>query len=284
MELLKSLFESAELPTDFQEKTKVLFESALTEAVDAKVKSELSILQESFDARLELAKTEFVTESVALFDAVLEETTTEWAKENVVALDGQIKGTIAESFLKDFRSLLEKADIEMAPVDTTSQLTKLQEQVETLTKTVTEKSIALVESESKLVALKTKEIVEQLTEGLADTVAHRVTKLCEAFEFKSEEDFRGKATMIIEAITGGKTIDIKGTENADGTIIAVGGEKAKIAQVSMEATDPADPSTVVNKPSDDQAALQEAMARTKANYAPHYGEDLVAATLDSFRR
>ena len=51
MDLMTALFESAELPADFKEKTKVLFESALTEAVDAKVKAELVTIQESYDTK-----------------------------------------------------------------------------------------------------------------------------------------------------------------------------------------------------------------------------------------
>ena len=284
MQLLSTLFEQSELPTDFKEKTKVLFESALAEAVDEKIKAELLVLNESFDSKLAKEKATFVSESVALIDAVLEETTLEWAKENVVALEGQMTGQLAESFLQGIKGLLEKADVEMAVVDAGSELTKLQEQVSVLTKTVEEKSTALVESEKSIVTMKTKEITKQLTEGLADTVKHRFTRLCEAFEYKSAEDFQLKAAMVLEAITGGKTIEITGTQNADGTIIPVGTEKVKIAQVSMEATDPTDPIEVVNKPADEaQAALQEAFAQKKALNAPHYGEDLVAQTLKLMR-
>ena len=283
MDLMTALFESAELPADFKEKTKVLFESALTEAVDAKVKAELVTIQESYDTKLAEHKEIFISEAVELIDSFLEESVVEWAKENVVPLDAQIKSQLAENFLTGIRGLLESADIALAETDAGSELHKLNEQVATLTKVVEEKSAALVEAESKIVAAKTKEIVESLTAGLADTVAHRVSKLCEAFEFVSEESFRSKAEMIIEAITGGKKIDIKGTQNADGTVIPVG-EPYPVAKVSLEATDPTDPATIkINQQDDPNASITEQFEHNKNLYAPDFGTDLSASTLKLFK-
>jgi hypothetical protein len=286
MQLLKALFESAELPTDFQEKTTVLFETALTEAVDAQVAAKAVVLQEAFDSRFEVAKKDFISEASALFDTVLESTIVEWTKENVVALDTNIKVTLAESFLNGFKGLLEKADVELTPSDATPKLNALQEQVDALTKTVAEKTTALTEATNTLTSLKTKEIITEMTQGLPDTVTARISKLSESFGFKSEDDFRSRTTMIIEAITGGKTIDVKGTFNADGTIVPVDSTKpTPIAQVSLEATDPnGDPVETVTAADKNQSALQETFNRRKDAFAPHLQSDLVQLTLGQFNK
>ena len=283
MDLMTSLFESAELPAEFKEKTKVLFESAVAEAVDTKVKAELVTLKESFDAKLVESKEAFIVESVTLLDTFLEASVIEWAKENVIPLDAQLKSNLAESFLVGIRSLLEATDIQLAETDAGSQLHKLTEQVATLTKSVDEKNVALVEAQTQLATVKSKEIIKQLTEGLADTVSHRVSKLCEAFQFVSEEDFRSKATMIVEAITGGKKIEITGTYNDSGTVIPVGTEKVAVAQVSMESTSTDGTDIKIKQQDDPNAALTEAYIHNKSHYAPHLGEDLASMALKLFK-
>lgn len=299
MELLKSLFENAELPADFQEKTKTLFEAAVAESV----KAELTALQESFDAKLVESKEAYVTESVALIDKVVEETILEWAKENAIPLDTQIKGQIAESFLSGLKGLFEKADIELSGDTAGSEIAKLHEQLAEATKIADAAKTALVESESKLVQLKIKEIIESVTAGLADTVAHRVATLCEAFDFKSEEDFKSKVALVLEAVTGAK---VKGTMDADGVQIPVTGGAAVIAQVDgASGSEPAP--EVVTKPAGDSAdpykspvngtpvktqptikteaeALREMFNATAAEHAPHLNSDLVAETMKLFNK
>lgn len=292
MELLKSLFENAELPADFQEKTKTLFEAAVAESL----KSEVAALQESFDAKLAESKEAFVAESVALIDSVVEETVLEWAKENAIPLDNQIKGQIAESFLQGLKGLYESADIELKG-DTAagSKIAELQEQAAAAAKAESEAKQALAEAHAQLVQIKTKQIIASITEGLADTVAHRVASLCEAFEFKTEEDFTAKANMVLEAVTG----KIKGTQNLDGTTVAVDGGAAPAAKVdTASGSEPAP--EVVQKPTADSAAplkgddhgkpvenkgdpLKEAFDRQAAEYAPHLNADLVSETLKLFK-
>lgn len=287
MELLKALFENAELPADFKEKTTTLFEAA----VDEKVKVQLVQMQESYDSKLEEAKQEFVAEAVANIDAVIEETILEWAQENAVALDTEIKGQIAESFLQGLKGVFEKADIELNGDTAGRELIKLQEQNVALAAEASAAKTALVEAEQKLVQIKVKEIIEQVTEGLADTQAHRVAKLCEAFEFKTEEDYRAKAALVVEAV-GGKIVAVNngtqavpagdanvankvetpGTENEDGELVTKPtGNSVKSAEGAKgEGETKGDP-------------VREMYEATRDQYAPHLEADMVAETLKLFR-
>lgn len=297
MELLQALFENAELPADFKEKTTTLFEAA----VDERVKDQLAQIQESYDAKLNEAKEAFAAEAVATVDKLIEETVLEWAKENAVALDSQIKGQIAESFLQGLKGVFEKADIELSGDTAGKELVKLQEANATLVAEAAASKQALSEAQDTLTQIKRKEVIAQVTEGLADTQVHRVTKLLEAFDFKSEEDFRGKAALVVEAV-GGKTI--KGTENTDGTIIAVTDDKSPIstnkidsASEGIENTD----GTVVNKPAGESnksaegatgkpeetlgnpATVKEHYEHARDTAAPHFEADLIQETLKLFR-
>lgn len=284
MELLKALFENAELPTDFKEKTTTLFEAA----VDERVKSELAQFQESYEKQLTEAKEAFATEAVATLDSLIEETVLEWAKENAVGLDSEIKGQIAESFLQGLKGVFEKADIELSGDTAGKELVKLQEQNAALDADAKAAKAALVEAEGKLVQIKIKEIIGQVTEGLADTQVHRVAKLCEAFDFKSEEDFRAKAALVVEAV-GGK---IKGVQDADGVIIAVDGEGKKPEQVdTASGASASEDGKLVDKPAGTANTSAEGAKGEPENkgdglreaYAPHLEADLVTETMKLFK-
>lgn len=295
MELLKALFENAELPADFKEKTTTLFEAA----IDESVKAELVKIQESYDAKLVEAKAAFAADAVKTVDALVEETVLEWAKENAVALDSQIKGQIAESFLSGLKGVFEKADIELTGGTAGQELVKLQEANATLVAEASAAKTALVEAEQKLVQIKVKEIIGQVTEGLADTQVHRVAKLMEAFDFKSEDDYRAKAALVVEAV-GGKAI--KGTHDADGVIIAVTADTTPIATNKIDSASTG-VTTVDGKLVPDTAAsggtasaegatgkgavvkdpVTEAFEHARDNYAPHFEADMVAETLKLFR-
>jgi hypothetical protein len=293
MELLKTLFENAELPADFKVKTTALFEAA----VDEKVKADLASIQETYDAKLVTAKETLVSESVALIDSVVEETILEWAKENAVGLDSQLKGQIAESFLSNLKAVFEKADIELSGDTAGKELVKLQEQNIALVTAAAESKAALIEAEDKLIDLKVKEIIESVTAGLADTQAHRVAKLCEAFDFKGEVDFRAKAAMVLEAVVG-----IKGTVDVDGAIVAVTGGATKsgnVVDTSAGAAGSTDGKLVADIPvgtrlPDAPAApaavvkhidpLKEAYDKLQAEHAPHLHSDMIAETLKLFKR
>jgi len=309
MELLKALFESAELPTDFKEKTTTLFEAA----VDEKVKTEVATLIEGFETKLEAARADFLAEAVKTVDGVIEETVLEWAKENAVALDSEVKGQIAESFLKNLKGVFEKADIELSGDTAGKELTKLQEANALLVAETAAANARLVEAQDKLTQIARKEIIAEVTAGLADTQVHRVTKLVEAFDFKSAEDFRTKAALVVEAI-GGKIVAVT---NNDGTPLAVTGTASQVTdKVDAGATGAAEDGELVKKPAGaaiksaegatgtpessqvvtqpglengtphmtfTPAGLKEQVQEMHTQAAPHLHSDLIAETLKLFR-
>ena len=290
MELLKALFENAELPTDFKEKTTALFEAA----VDEKVKADLVALQESFDSKIEETKQTMISESVDAIDAVFEETILEWAKENAQALDSSTKGQLAESFLVDLKALFEKADVEFSGDAAGIEVSKLHEQNTVLANEASGLAILLKEATDNLTKMKVASIIEKMTIGLADTQAHRVAKLCEAFEFKTEDDFRSKALMVLEAVAG-----IKGTFNADGTIVAVTSVgKGQTQADTASGTAGPEGGELVNKPAGNkvksaegdkgdpdstQKALKEALQRKIDAVAPYHGSNLVTEALKLYK-
>lgn len=276
MQLLQALFENADLPADFKQKTETIFEAAVDEAV----KAQLVTIQESFDAKVDSAKEKFVTESTEAVNAIVESTVLEWAKENAVALDSAAKASLAESFLTDLRGMFEKADVEMSGDVAGQKITELTESNTKLMSEAQTLQTQFNEAQSKLTKLHVKSIIEAVTVGLADTTAHRVAKLCEAFEYKSDEDFRAKVTMVLEAVAG-----IKGTFNADGTIVAVTDAGSSQSQVDADsgAAGPED-GELVNKPAGNSVKSAEGDKGLPVSSQKPIteGYDVYAATLKQF--
>jgi len=289
--LLTNLFGSTELPEDFAAKVETIFEATVVEKVDTEVAAKVEKLQESYDAKLAAEKEAFITEALATIDAVTEEAVLEWAKENAVGLDTEVKGQLAESFLVGLKGLFVKADIELTNEGAAAkQIAELNESLEAAKKEAADAKAALTESTDKLTAIKRAEIIAEATKELPDTVAHRAKRLCEAFEFKSAEDFSAKVGMIVEAVTVTKVEEgkkIEGTMNADGTVIAVdtadGTKQVQADTASGASPAPEVVTTVHTKPEIDKKkgaeGLKEAFDAAKQSAAPHFGEDLVALTL-----
>lgn len=290
MQLLQALFENADLPTDFKEKTTVVFEAAVNEAVAA----QLVTIQESFDAKVDTAKEKYVTEAAEAVNAIVESTVLEWAKENAVALDSAAKATLAESFLTDLRGMFEKADIEMSGDAAGQEITKLTESNAKLVTESQELKIQVTEAQAKLTQMNVKTIIDEMTADLPETTAGRARKLCEAFEFKTEADFREKVGMVIEAVAG-----IKGTFNADGTIVPVIGTSTEQAQANTAAGVHApEDGELVNKPArakvksaegakgtpeSSQAALRESLQNKIDLVAPLHGKNLIEEAMKLYK-
>lgn len=290
MQLLQALFENADLPTDFKEKTVTLFEAA----VDEKVATQLKAIQESFDQKVDGAKADFITEATSNIDAIVEATVLEWAKENAVPLDSQAKATLAESFLTDLRGMFEKADIEMSGDAAGQELAKLTEQNTKLVNESMELKTQVESVNGQLTKMSMKAIIDEMTAELPDTTASRARKLCESFDFKSDEDFRSKVGMVIEAVAG-----IKGTFNADGTTVPVIGTGTEQAQADTAAgvhapedgeliTKPAGAKIksaegAKGTPESSQAALKEALQNKIDLVAPLHGKNLIEEAMKLYK-
>lgn len=280
MDLLQTLFESAEIPADFKEKTTALFEAAVQE----KMKAQVLELQESYDARLEEAKKTFVTESLAAIDSVYEEAIVEWAKENSVALDASIKVGIAESFLQEFKQVFEKAEVELHG-DTEGKITSLQESVAAAEKAALEAKQELKEAQDKLTTIEKAKVLESVTAGLSVATVERIKMLSEAFDSSDLAEYARKLALVKEAVSG--------TYSNDSVTVPVDSTTSNVAQVenggpgedgSIDKTVKVAVDNTENKTGKDTTdPIKEQFQGTQAISAPHLHSDLIEETLKLFK-
>ena len=196
---VNALLGGEELSEEFREKAKVIFEAALKSKV-AEVKESL---EEQYAAKLQEEVAEAKEALAERVDSYLEYVSDEWFSENALVIEHALKTEMTESFLSGMKSLFEdhyvsipdeKYDVVESMVEKLDEMeTKLNEQIE--------KNISLNKRLSESVA---DGILDQVSEGLAQTQKEKLASLSESVEFESEESYREKLETLKESYFASK--------------------------------------------------------------------------------
>ncbi len=207
MDKLQELFEGAGIPAEFAQKSKVLFEASVNEAVEAKLAVEVGKIQSIAEAKLEETKAEWLKENDELMETFLNTVVLEWATKNKPALDTQIKSELVEGVLANFRTALESQGIKV-PEGQSVVLENTELKLTESSAKLDELSTQLAEVTAQLLTYKKADIVAEATEGLTDVAGDRIAALAENMPFKDIESFRASVAILAEAF-GAKAKDPK---------------------------------------------------------------------------
>jgi len=196
---VNALLGGEELSEEFREKAKTIFEAAINSKI-AEIKEGLEAqYEEKLAEEIEAAK-ESLAERV---DSYLEYVADEWFEENALAVEAGLKTDMTESFLEGMKGLFEehyvtipedKYDVLESMVEKLDDMeTKLNEQIE--------KNISLNSRLSESVA---DGILDQVSEGLAQTQKEKLASLSESVEFESEDQYREKLETLKESYFASK--------------------------------------------------------------------------------
>ena len=198
---VNALLAGEELSEEFQEKARTIFESAINAKV-AQIQEQLeAAYEEKFVEEISSAK-ESLAERV---DSYLEYVSDEWFTENQLAVEAGLKADMTESFLNGMKSLFEehyvtipeeKYDVFESMVEKLDDMeTKLNEQIE--------KNITL---NARLSESAAEGILNDVSEGLAQTQKEKLASLAESVEFESEAQYRGKLETLKESYFAQKNV------------------------------------------------------------------------------
>ena len=197
---VNALLGGEELSEEFRAKAKLVFEAALN--------SKVQEIQEALEAQ----QAEAIAEAVEAHKATLEErvdsyleyVAEEWMVENALAIEHGLKSEMTESFLEGMKGLFEdhyvsipedKYDVLESMVEKLDDMeTKLNEQIE--------KNISLNKRLAESVA---DGILDQVSEGLAQTQKEKLASLAESVEFECEEEYREKLETLKESYFASKS-------------------------------------------------------------------------------
>ena len=196
---VNALLAGEELSEEFQEKAKVIFETA----INAKVSQIQVELEEKYSSVFAEEVETFKGELSERVDSYLEYVADEWFQENALVIDQGLKTEMTESFLSGMKDLFEahyveipedKYDVVHNMVDKLDDMeTKLNEQIE--------KNVSLNKRLAESVA---DGIFESVSDGLAATQKEKLASLAESVEFESETEYREKLETLKESYFSGK--------------------------------------------------------------------------------
>ena len=178
------------LSEEFKSNAKAIFEAAVLAKVDERAQA----LEEEYAQKLEEEIASINENVISKVDEYLEYVVSEWVEENKLAIDSGIRSEIAEDFMQGLKNLFQEhyIDIPEEKVDMVEELASKVESLESeLDKMVTENTSLNAEIGS----YKKDSIVDEISEGLTEVQAAKLSQLAENIEFVSEEDYKEKVSL-----------------------------------------------------------------------------------------
>ena len=212
-----ALIEGTELSEEFAEKAKTIFEAA----VKAKISEEYDRLVEHFAAEFDKHFAEAKSEMAEEVNGTVNYAIGQWVEQNQVAIDRGIKNEITEDFIAGLKGLFEEHYISI-PDDKVDVVEGMAESIREMEERLDEQVKANVKLQNRLNESAKLNVLNIVSEGLADTQKDKLAALAEGVEFTTEEEFSKKVTTIKESYF--KEATVTQSEVADETPVEGAGE------------------------------------------------------------
>ena len=212
-----ALIEGTELSEEFAEKAKTIFEAA----VKAKISEGYDRLVEHFAAEFDKHFAEAKSEMAEEVNGTVNYAIGQWVEQNQVAIDRGIKNEITEDFIAGLKGLFEEHYISI-PDDKVDVVEGMAESIREMEERLDEQVKANVKLQNRLNESAKLNVLNIVSEGLADTQKDKLAALAEGVEFTTEEEFSKKVTTIKESYF--KEATVTQSEVADETPVEGAGE------------------------------------------------------------
>lgn len=190
---VNALVNGEDLSEEFREKATTIFEAALV----SKINEEIEKLEEQYatqlNEQLEVVKEEMSSKVDAFLNYVVEQ----WINDNKLAVDHGVRTEIAESFMSSLKEVFVEhyMDIPEEKYDMVEGMTEKLDEMEQKLNEQIEKNIDLNSALGEFIK---ESIVDEVSQGLADTQKEKLSSLSEGVEFNDEETYREKIETIKE--------------------------------------------------------------------------------------
>ena len=191
---VKALFGEEDLSEEFKEKAATIFETAVVTKINEHIESYKSTINESFAQDTQAIKEELSEKMDTYLDYVVEQ----WAKDNELAIEQGLKAELTEDFMSGLKNLFEDhyIDIPETKVDVVEELAAKNEELQSQLNAEMEKNM---EAKKAIEENDQQKIIDEVTEGLAETQKEKFQTLAEGVEFKDKESFQKKLSIIKES-------------------------------------------------------------------------------------
>ena len=196
---VNALLGGEDLSEEFKEKARTIFEAALK----SKIAEVTEVLESQYAEKLQEGVAEARAELAERVDSYLEYVSDEWFTENALVIEHALKTEMTESFLQGMKGLFEEHYVQIPEekYDVLESMVEKLDDMETKLNEQIEKNISLNKRLSESVA---DGVLDQVSEGLAQTQKEKLASLAESVEFESEEAYREKLNTLKESYFNSK--------------------------------------------------------------------------------
>ena len=205
-----ALLQGEDLSEEFQEKAKVIFETA----INAKLATIREEIEASYATAIEEQVAEFKSELTERVDSYLEYVSSEWLEENTLSVEEGLKAEMSESFLSGMKQLFEEhyVSIPEEKYDVLESMVNKLDEMEGKLNEQIDRNVAL---NKRLAESVTDGILSDVSEGLAVTQKEKLASLAESVEFESETEYREKLVTLREAYFPSKPASAQQRDSSD---------------------------------------------------------------------
>ena len=198
---VNDLLEGTELSKEFAEKAKTIFEAA----IKAKISSEYDKLVEHFATELEKQVNAAKADLSEEVNGTVNYAVGQWMEQNQVAVDRGIRNEITEDFIAGLKGLFEEHYISI-PDDKVNVVEGMADSIREMETRLDEQVKANVKLQKRLNETAKLNVLNTVSEGLADTQKDKLAALAEGVEFTTEQEFSKKVKTIKESYFKEKTV------------------------------------------------------------------------------
>lgn len=189
-----ALLEGTELSEEFAEKAKTIFEAAVTAKLSEEYDKLVEHFANEFEKSVEASKAELSEEVNGTVNYAIGQ----WMEQNQVAVDRGIRNEITSDFIAGLKGLFEEHYISI-PDEKVDVVEGMAESIREMEERLDEQVKANVKLQNRLNETAKLNILNTVSEGLADTQKEKLAALAEGLEFVSEEAFTKKVATIKES-------------------------------------------------------------------------------------
>ena len=195
---LDAVFDGEDLTEEFKDRASALFEAA----IEVRVMTEMARLEEEYAEALEEQMVTFTEEITTKLDSYLDYVVENWLEENQVAIESTIHSELTQDFIEGLKNLFAEHYINV-PDEKVDVLEAMAEKLEILESKLDEVLEENNELRGALVEEAAKDIIEDISSGLALTQKDKFVKIAEGIEFDGDlENFEKKLIVIKESYFG----------------------------------------------------------------------------------
>lgn len=198
-ESLSKIFAKAEISEEIVSDLETLFNAAVDEKFNSKVK-ELEVSQQN-DFRT------VVEELESKVDKYISYVAEEWLKENEIEIETGIKVEISENLVQGLKTIFEDSYVEV-PESKIDLIKEAEETIDNLLTAVDEEKARTATLQAEVNDIKSKKIVDEMSSDMTDIQKEKLGTLTDSIEYKDDSDYRDKIGVVIESYFNKKD-DIK---------------------------------------------------------------------------